>query len=200
MASQDDRNPKSAKTRSTSKAASAEHLAKLGTGREVASPLTRSRKGATPSISGLSKSRPKHIRTSYAPPNTAGKFPWKWRWIGVPLLVLVGILSGLWAWGSTESSVSQQVLIHLGCEEIDTANMTFDWSYRSVTVDGQLPPGVTPGTVERIILNGSSDTRCLQDRNGNENTGVQNVTIADSLAAPIFARLTATSTSPKSTA
>ena len=98
---------------------------------------------------------------AFIPPNSKGKFPWKWRWLGLPLLLAACFIGGVMAWGGTEDKLGARALANLECEGVDTSNLDLDWSYRSVTVDGEIPAGFTADQVENIIENGSSDASCL---------------------------------------
>jgi len=125
---------------------------------------------------------------AYVPPNRHNKFPWRWRWIGVPLLLAAFVLGGWWAWGRAENQLGERALAHLACEGIDTSELDLDWSYRSVKVDGQLPTGVTASQVEQVIDQGSTNTSCLADAgiDADDDPGVYDVEmLAAAAAAPI---------------
>lgn len=141
---------------------------------------------------------------SFVPPNGRGKFPWKWRWLPLPLLLCACMLTGWWAWGQAEDQLGERALVHLACEGVDTSELDIDWSYRSATVEGTLPSGITAETVEGIIDNGSNDAACLADAglDANDDPGVYGVTMlaAAGAAAAIPAPAPAPTQVPEPTA
>jgi len=105
--------------------------------------------------------------------------PWGLRWLGIPLVLCSCLVAGFWGWSSMEKGLDERALAHLACEDIDTSGLSFDWSYRSVTVDGQLPDGVTAMQVEQIIDSGSTNDSCLTEANidPDDNPGVRDVQV-----------------------
>ena len=136
----------------------------------------------------------------FVPPNSRGKFPWKWRWLGVPLILAACMLTGWWGWDRMEDGLHERAVAHLACEGVDTdslrdiddtANLgsgewAMDWTYRKVSVEGELPQGVTPDRVEQIIDQGSDDASCLDNAgiDADDDTGVYDVTVAVVAAVP----------------
>lgn len=98
-----------------------------------------------------------------------------------------------------EDQLDERAAIHLGCEGIDADALDMDWSYRDVTVEGELPPGVTPERVRDVIDNGSDDTDCLTrasedagiDMDVDADPGVYDVNVASLVAAPLVAAVPA---------
>ena len=118
--------------------------------------------------------------TRYLPPNGRGKFPWKLRWLGLVPLGLLALLGGGWAWDHMEDGLDDRARAHLACEGIDADELDMDWSYRDVTVEGELPPGITVERVKQVIDGGSDDTECLE-RAGidpDDDPGVYDVNVA----------------------
>lgn len=124
----------------------------------------------------------------FLPPNARGKFPWKWRWLGlVPLLGLF-VGAGIWAWTHMENNMQERAIANLTCEGIDPSGLDLDWSYRNVDVDGVLPAGFSAADIERIIDEGSDNESCLEDAgvggyDGVDDPGVRDVDIAAAAAA-----------------
>ena len=92
-----------------------------------------------------------------------------------------------------EDQLGERALVHLACEGVDIPEDQLDWSYRSVTVsgdvNGELPAGVTADQVERIIDDGSDNTECLADSgiDASDDPGVYNVNVAAAAGAALAA-------------
>ena len=116
-------------------------------------------KGATSSVTGKGGSF-KGWR-NYLPPNAQGKYPNWLKWLPILAFLLLCLLGAILAWGRQEDLQQAAALQNLECEYgSDADNLDLEWSYRSVTVTGDLPPGVTAEQVERTIQDGPTDTDC----------------------------------------
>lgn len=123
--------------------------------------------------------------TQYLPPNRRGKFPWKLRWLGLVPLGLLGLLGGGWAWDHMEDGLDERARAHLACEGIDADRLDMDWSYRDVTVEGELPTGITVDRLKQVIDGGSDDAACLARAgiDADDDPGVYDVNVAGLTAA-----------------
>jgi hypothetical protein len=123
--------------------------------------------------------------TRYLPPNRRGKFPWKLRWLGLIPLGLLALIGGGWAWDHMEDGLDERARAHLACEGVDADELDMDWSYRDVTIEGELPSGVTVDRVKQIIDGGSDDLECLERAgiDGDDDPGVYDVNVAGLVAA-----------------
>ena len=95
-------------------------------------------------------------------PNERGKSPWRLRWLGLLPLAALALVCAWMGWDSMEDGLDERAGIHLACEGIDTSELELDWSYRDVTVRGELPAGVTVTQVRSTIDSGSIDRPCLE--------------------------------------
>lgn len=125
----------------------------------------------------------------FVPPNRRGKFPWHPGWLGMLPLIALCCIGGWWAWDHMEDQLHERALVHLGCEDVDLTDVDMDWSYRDVTVEGQLPAGVTPELVKQIINDGSDNDACLEDAGIDPDTdpGVYDINVAGLAAAAVIA-------------
>jgi len=141
--------------------------------------------GRNISAAGASASGGKGGWRSFMPPNKNGKFPWKWRWLGLPLILGACTLLAIPMWNRMEKGMNERALVHLACEDVDTSNLDMDWSYRSVTVEGEIPSGFTKADIDGILENGSTNDDCLRENgvNPNDDPGVYGVTVPAALAA-----------------
>jgi len=116
---------------------------------------------------------------SFIAGNSAGKSPAGWRWLGIPALLALCTIGGCWGWGHMESELNERALVHLACEGIDTNDLDLDWSYRSVTVAGVLPAGVSAERIEAVLDRGSDDDSCLANAgiDASTNPGVYGVDV-----------------------
>lgn len=157
--------------------------------------LTGARLSGNASTASVSGKRLKGWRR-YTPPNGKGKYPWRKRWLGLVPLAGLAVFGGWWGWDHVEDRLHERAVVHLACEGIDANQLDMDWSYREVTVRGDLPPGVDADGAKDIvntIEEGSSDTECLAKRadeagidlDPDADTGVYKAKMAAALAAPL---------------
>lgn len=154
--------------------------------------LTGARLSGNASTASVSGKRLKGWRR-YTPPNGKGKYPWRKRWLGLVPLAGLAVFGGWWGWDHVEDRLDERAIVHLACEGIDADELDMDWSYRDVTIEGELPPGVTPDRVKQIIDEGSDDTECLAERadeagidlDADADPGVYDVNVAALAAAPL---------------
>ena len=91
---------------------------------------------------------------AFVPPGRNGKFPWSAGRLCVLGFVLFGLLATAvlsWAIPHFQQRLDERASSDLAAEGVDLSQLSLDWEFRDVVVNGQLPWGVTAETVEQIL-------------------------------------------------